>query len=247
MREYYNSVKFTLVFRGTLANKDGTAKEEGAVIGKYFTLGEIKFEEEWDKGLAGNHTWAHIDFGTAENYPGHGETSNTVEGDTLIKENIRYGGYRNASANGSFVGLNIIDPKYNDKLPILITPNTSLQFKIDNMTINQIPPAPPGTTNHYQGLWLMFNHGLVIQLSTDQFISYTPQTAYWTFNLGVIFFRNIYKMFEEAGVAIEEPLYLEWISFSQQLFELEEESPLVYRQRMEVDFIRIIEEKLQPE
>jgi hypothetical protein len=40
-------------------------------------------------------------------------------------------------------------------------------------------------------------------------------------------------------------LYLERLAFVQQLFELEEASPVLHRQRMEVDFIRLIEEKQQ--
>ena len=40
-------------------------------------------------------------------------------------------------------------------------------------------------------------------------------------------------------------LYLERVEFVQQLFELEEISPALHRQRMEVDFIRLIEEKQQ--
>ena len=239
-RENYDSVKFTLAFKGTLGN------EEGAVIGRFFTPGEIKFNEEWDNGLTGNHTWAHTDFDTSRGYPGHGSTSNTLVGDVLIKENIRYAGYKNPSVNASFVGNYIIDPKYNDILPILITPNTSLQFKLDNMSINEIPPSPTGTTAHYQGLWLNFNHGLVIQLSTDQFVYYTPQTAYLTFELGKIFVNNIYKMFQDSVITIPAgDLYLERIEFVQQLFDLEQNSPVEHRQHMEVDFIRIIEEKLQ--
>ena len=38
-------------------------------------------------------------------------------------------------------------------------------------------------------------------------------------------------------------LYLERVEFVQQLFELEDASPVLRRQRMEVDFIRLIEEK----
>ena len=62
-RENYDSVKFTLAFKGTLGN------EEGAVIGRFFTPGEIKFNEEWDNGLTGNHTWAHTDFDTSQWLP----------------------------------------------------------------------------------------------------------------------------------------------------------------------------------
>lgn len=242
-KETYDSVKFTLAFRGTLGN------EEGAVIGKYFTPGEIKFNEEWDNGLTGNHTWAHLDFGTSQAYPGHGQTSNTIEGDTLIKENIRSVGFKNPSANESFVGIDPYYPGYQDNLPILITPNTSLQFKIDKMSINEIPPSPPRTTAHYQGLWLFFNHGLVLQLSqNDQFVYYNPTTAMRTFDLGLIFVDNIYNMFQDAGIVIPSgDLYLEKIEFIQQLFELGEPSTVEHHQHMEVDFIRIIEEKQEEE
>jgi len=243
-KENYNSAKFTLAIRGTLGN------EEGTVIGKYFTPGEIKFNEEWDNGLNGNHTWAHLDFDTSQAYPGHGQTSNTIEGDTLIKENIRYAGYKNPSANGSFVGIDPVYSGFKDILPILITPNTYLEFKIDKMSINQIPPSPLGTTAHYQGLWLFFNHGLVLQLSQDdQFVYYNPTTtAMWTFDLGMIFVSNIYGMFQDASITIPPgDLYLEKIKFIQQLFELGEPSTVEHHQHMEVDFIRIIEEKQQEE
>ena len=40
-------------------------------------------------------------------------------------------------------------------------------------------------------------------------------------------------------------LYVQRIEFVQQLFELEEVSPVLHRHRMEVDFIRLIEEKQQ--
>jgi len=77
-------------------------------------------------------------------------------------------------------------------------------------------------------------------------VSYTPQTAYWTFELGRIFVNNIYKIFQDSGIAIPAgDLYLERMEFVQQLFELEIVSPVLHRQRMDVDFIRFIEEKQQ--
>jgi hypothetical protein len=77
-------------------------------------------------------------------------------------------------------------------------------------------------------------------------VAYTPQTAYLTFELGKIFVNNIYKMFQDSGITIPAgDLYLERIEFVQQLFDLEDNSAVEHRQRMEVDSIRIIEEKLQ--
>jgi hypothetical protein len=117
------------------------------------------------------------------------------------------------------------------------------------LSINQIPPSPPGTTAHYQGLRLFFNRDLILQLSQDgQFVYYNPTTAMWTFSPGLIFVDNIYKMFLDAGITIPpDDLYLEKIDFIQQLFELADPSTVDHRQRMEVDFIRIIEEKQQEE
>jgi hypothetical protein len=91
-----------------------------------------------------------------------------------------------------------------------------------------------------------YRNSLVIQLSTDQFVSYTSQTAYWTFELGRIFVNNIYKVFQDSGITIPAgDLYMERLDFVQQLFELEDVSPVLHRQRMEIDFIRLIEEKQQ--
>ena len=77
-------------------------------------------------------------------------------------------------------------------------------------------------------------------------MAYTPQTAYWSFEVGRIFVDNIYRIFQDSGIAIPAgDLYLERLEFVQQLCELEEVSPVLHPQRMEVDFIRLIEEKQQ--
>ena len=96
-RENYDSAKFTLAFKGTLGN------EVGAVIGKSLTLGEIKFEEEWNNGLNGNHNWAHTGFNLLGQNIDNGTTSNLLEGDSLVKANIRFLGHRTARVNDSFV------------------------------------------------------------------------------------------------------------------------------------------------
>jgi hypothetical protein len=44
-----------------------------------------------------------------------------------------------------------------------------------------------------------------------------------------------------------DDLHLERLKFVQQLFELEEASPVLHRQRTEVEFIRPIEERQQEE
>ncbi|MBM4333270.1 MAG: hypothetical protein FJ117_18970 [Deltaproteobacteria bacterium] len=236
--ESYSSLKFTIVFKGALGN------EEGAVIGKYFTPGEIKFNEEWDKGLTDNNAWAHTGHNLMNQNPDNGSTSNAIVNGLLIKGNTRNAGFRSARVNETFVS--IYHPSYKDKLPILITPNTYIQFKIDAMSISSVPPADPGTTTHWQGLWLHFNNGLVIQLSLDgQFVYWNPTTAYYTFAPGFIIVDNIYKMFQNYDITIPEHLNLLAIDFVQQLTDLQDPSIIEHRQHMEVDFIRIVEGKVQ--
>jgi hypothetical protein len=136
--------------------------------------------------------------------------------------------------------------QFRDILPILITPDTYLQFKIDAMSINQIPPAPPGYTNHCQALILRFNNALSLQYVQEGQGLYTgPTTAYLTFPLGLVIVDNIYEMFKGAGITIPEPLYLEGIDFLQQLLPLDQPSTVEHHQHMEIDSIRIIEGKQQ--
>lgn len=232
----YDSAKFTLAFKGKLGN------EEGAVIGKALTLGEVKFAEEWDNGFTGNYTWAHTDFNLFDQNLANGSTSNLFEGDTFIKDNIRFVGYKTARVNESFLDYDYNNGQFRGILPILITPDTYFQFKIDVMSINEVPPAPPGYTNHWQALILHFNNGLTLQYFQEGQGLYTgSKTAYLTFPLGFVIVDNIYEMFKGAGITIPEPLYLESIDFLQQLFQLEQLSTLRHQQHMEIDSIRIIE------
>ena len=239
-KENYDSAKFTLAFWGTLGN------EVGAVIGKFLPLGEVKFSEEWDNGLTGNHNWGHVEFNVFGWNPDNGTTSNTIVGDTLIKENNRNMWSMSARVNESFVDYYYNNGEFRDNLPILITPDTYLQFKIDAMSINQIPPAPPGYTNHWQAMILHFNNSLTLQYFQEgQGVYMGPHTVELTFPLGLVTMDNIYDVFKRAGITIPEPLYLEGISFLQQLFNLSEPSTVDHRQYMEIDSIRIVEGKKQ--
>jgi hypothetical protein len=240
--ESYSSVRFTLAFRGTLGREEGVA-----VIGKCFTLGEIKFNEEWDRGLTGNHSWAHTDFNFSNQNPQNGQSLNFIKGDVLVKDNIRYAGYRSNRINESFVDDQVDNGRFRDILPILITPNTYIEFKIDAMSINQPPPSSPGTTSHWQYLLFRFNNGLSIQYSqVGQAVYIGPKTVYFSFDLGLIIVDNIYKAFQGAGIVIPNgPLYLTGIGFVQHLFIIDAPSTVEHHQHMEVDFIRIVEGKEQ--
>lgn len=233
--ENYDSIKCILTFRGTLGN------ESDAVIGKSFSLGEIKFSEEWDNGLVGNHPWIHT---TPDQNPDNGSTSNIVDNVYLIKDNIRYIGYKTPRFNSSYLDfVNINNP---NGLPI--TPNTYLQFKINELSINEQPPAPAGSTAAYQYLNFEFNNGLALQFTQEgQGVYWNPTTGYYTFSLGFIIVTNIYTLFQNYGITIPESLYLEEIRLTQQLLSIGEPSTVEHHQHMEVDFIRVVEEYKEQE
>ena len=234
--ENYSSAKFTLAFKGTLGN------EEGAVIGKSLTLGEVKFSEEWDNGLDGNHTWAHTDFSLFDQNPDNGSTSNIIEGESLIKDNIRFVGYKTARVNESFLSTRYNNGQFKNNLPVRITADTYLQFKIDEMWINEIPPAPPGYTNHWQYLMLRFNNGLGLQLSLGQGVNMGPNVGTFDFDPNFIFVDTIYELFQKAGITIPPgDIYLEEISFVQQLHLLDDPSDVEHHQHMRIDSIWIVE------
>lgn len=224
--EDLGSVKCSLAFSGTLGN------EQGAVIGKSFTLGEIKFNEEWNNGLNGNHPWQHT---TPDQNPNNGSTANTVENGFLIKDNIRYQGHDTARFNESYIEF---------AEPILITPTTYLNFKIDVMSINEQPPAPPDTTNAWQMLLLRFNNDRWVEFTQPgQGVTLNSTSAYYSFTLGLPIVHNIYDMFLAYNITIPEPLYLTGISFWQQLWTLDDPSTIEHHQHIEADFVRIIEGK----
>ena len=233
--ENYESVKCMLIFKGKLGN------EENAVIGKTFSLGEIKFNEEWDNGLNGNYPWTHT---TPDENPDNGSTSNVIDNGILVKDNIRYIGYDKPRFNSS--NLDFVD--LNNPIGLLITPDTYLQFKIDDLSINEIPPAPEGSTTAWQYLRLRLNNELGLQFTQEgQGVYWGSNTAYYTFNLGWIIVVNIHALFQNNGIAIPEPFYLESIGLTQQLWNIGEFSTVEHRQHMEVDFMRIVERYVEPE
>jgi hypothetical protein len=220
-----DSVKCMLVFKGTLGD------EETAVIGKYFSLGQdqIKFNEEWDNGPTGNHTWEHT---TADQNPDNGTTSNEIattdtSSNSLIKDNVRYAGYAEARFNETSVDFNDV-----------ITPYTYLQFKIGDLSKTET------STFHWQALVLHFNEGRFLQMTqSGQGYAINGTTATYTFNLGADTNQNIFEMFQNSGVSIPDPFYIERIDFVQQLFQESQPTTTEDHQHMEVDYIRIIEEK----
>jgi hypothetical protein len=234
--ERFGSLQCMLAFRGDLGNE--TAETDvygdvtfGAVVGKSIPLS--KFNEPWDETLTGNHAWYHT---TANTQPVNGQTYNAIG--SLIKENIRWAGHATPRVNESYISFKPAGSPDG----LYISPNARLQFKIDELSINAIPPAPPGMTSNLQALELHFNQGRHFQFSREgQFMYFNDTTAYATFPLGVPVELGIRELFLAAGIEVPQPLYLEYINFIQQLWMLEKPSSQEHHQRMRVDYIRIVE------
>jgi hypothetical protein len=227
--EYESGVTCTLVFKGKLGN------ENGAVVAKSFVLGEeVKFDEDWDNDLTGNYPWTHS---TSEQNPPNGETINVVENGILTKENVRYAEFATPRNNETFL--------YLPEPGIPISQYTSLQFKIDELSINNRPPDG----YHWQVMMLYFNDGeFNLQFSIDgQWGDLGwPNVGYYSFIPEIVNVENIQKMFNDVGIQVPESLYLNRIGFGQQLLELPDLSTTQHTQRMKVDFIRVIDAKPNP-
>ncbi|MFA5352805.1 MAG: hypothetical protein WC291_01115 [Thermodesulfovibrionales bacterium] len=241
--EEYPSATFSLAYFGELGAEKplvspiGTAMSLGAVIGKVFKGGKILFNEEWDNGLTGNYQWCH-----GVNEPDSINISNFIEEGDLIKDNNRSSDYLKAHLNQTLLSANFSQCNTDNTLPITITRDTHLQFKIDAMTITNPPVSGDGSVTQYQGLWLNFSGGVSLQLSLPgQFLTY-PSTGNYTFSPGGSTSGNIYDMLRQVGLPVSEPLTLRSINLVQQLLQHDIENGDC-NQHMEMDFIRIVDAK----
>ncbi len=234
--ESFESLKFTLVFNGTLG------KEVGAVVGYVFSAGKVIFNEEWDNGLTGNHDWGHEGYNVPDPAPSSGQKINFLEGDILVKENRIFNEARLlGEKNNSFVGVEI-DGRFKDILPILVTPKTYVQFKIDEMFFDQNPVPSRGLDVQLQELFLRFT-GWNIALLTQPGMTFpwSPKQMVYHFPLRSICVMNLHRMFADHNLPIPEPLYLEEITFEQYLWQVGGPASAAYYQRMRADFVRIVE------
>jgi len=217
------SVKCMLVFKGKLG------EEETAVIGKYFTLGkdQVRFNEEWDNGPTGNYPWEHISC-CSDN----GSASNIVENSILIKDNTRYKYSTEWHFNQSYIEL--VNTENSEG--IHITPDTYVEMKIDDMSIDASNPDI-----HWQALNLIFNDEILIQFTQEGQNNYNNYA--YRFNLGENTVVNIYSLFDFFGIEMPSQLYLTRIDIVQQFYEPENPPGNDENQHMEVDSIRIVEGK----
>ena len=247
--DLFDSAKCMLAFRGKLG------EEEGAVVGKYFLPGNIKFVEDWYKGKRGKHPWFHST--DADNYD-NGFTDNSIVGDIFLsKRNIRFGGDDRRRRNESFLWFIDRGSQYQEADPnrpygIPITPDTYLQFKIEEMSINRKPPAIPGYKSHYQYLGLVFEFApagqppasypaLQITLDDQQVDLPEYDEAYFIFKPGETHLVNIFDAFQKQGKTVATPCYLRLIDMNQYLHSLDQPSTVRHEQNMKVRFINIVE------
>ena len=215
------------------------------VPGQYTPLPPLEFIEEWDNGLTGNHPWIHNTYIPG---PDSGYATNAIEeidenGDgVLYKDNVRYSGEENTTLNESV--FNFYDtPPFNPGLPI--TPETYVEFRINDLFINEFPPSPVGYTTSWQYFSLNFESGpgtepISIEFSEDGHWSPTDlsigRNIYYYAPLGHDARFNLHSIFQEAGIEIPEPLYLIQAVFKQRLWYLSEPSTVKHHQHMEVDY-----------
>ena len=247
--DLFDSAKCMLAFRGKLG------EEEGAVVGKYFLPGNIKFVEDWYKGKGGKHPWFHST--DADNYD-NGFTDNSIVGDIFLsKRNIRFIGDDRRRRNESFLWFVDRGSQYQEADPnspygIPITPDTYLQFKIEKMSINRKPPAIPGYKSHYQYLGLVFEFAPAgqpsasypaLQITLDEQQVDLPEydEAYFIFKPGETHLVNIFDAFQKQGKTVATPCYLRLIDMNQYLHSLDQPSTARHEQNMKVRFVNIVE------
>ena len=83
-----------------------------------------------------------------------------------------------------------------------------------------------------------------MQLSQiDQGTIINDTTASYTFTLGANMYLNIFELFQNSGISIPDPFYIQSINFIQLLYPQNPPIATEIRQHMEIDYIRLIEEK----
>lgn len=223
------------------------------IPGQYTPLPPVEFIEEWDNGLTGNNPWIHHtyvpgpDFGYVTNVIEDTEDVENIGDGILSKDSVRYVGSGVNTLNESVFNFHDTPP-FKPGLPV--TPETYVEFRIDDLSINELPPAPEGSTSSWQYFSLNFNSGPGTEIISVQFSKnghWAPSdlssgtNIYYFVSLGQDSSFNIHSIFQESNLEIPEPLYLVQAVFNQTLWYLSEPSTVEHHQHMEVDYIRVLD------
>lgn len=217
------------------------------IPGQYKPLPPVDFVEEWDNGLTGNHPWIHH---TYISDPDAGSVKNVIVdiGDGILsKDSVRDVGSGDNTLNESV--FNFYDtPPFLPGLPV--TPETYVEFRIDDLSINAFPPDPDGSTSSWQYFSLSFNSGPGTEIISIEF-SDDGQWAPANLTIGTHIYYyvpleqdatfNIHSVFQTAGIEIPEPLFLIQAIFNQTLWSPPVSATVEYHQHMEVDYIRVLD------
>lgn len=222
---------YILAFKGTMGN------ESGAVAGRV----KKWWREEWDKGLADNHEWRVID-----------GANPVVTGGRLTIENVHPNNQR-----GLYLNLTRL-PGTAYGLPRLVTDNTVLWVKVDELSVNSLIPdsacdiaeSPYGCS--FQGIVIRFSSGPPLVVSLQEqcgdiqneygyiYCAGKDESGFGWFVLNELVGVYLYSGLAEWDEKYQQPLYVTSIDLLQQLGPLKESVTPEYRQqKMTVDFIRI--------
>ncbi len=238
----FQTVKWTLVFKGTLG-----LEKDNAIVAKVFPLqdeieagwGNKKFNEEWEaENDINGYPWNNWYHGACWFYAGGsgGRIYNQSTGSLdmrLVRLKNAYGEYPVSCGSGT------------RDLHLQISPSSWIQFKNYTEYLNYQKNAD-GKDIQLQWLQLGFSNGWYIVFldnATGDWPdgAYKSQTLYYVFNPGGIILNNIYSIFEDNGIPVTETLYLEEITFMQDMYELLNPQTEDLFMRLLSDYIRIID------
>lgn len=251
--------QYQVVIMGSIGQQDNS------LVARVLTLPPYKpgFFEEWETGLTDSHTWLTTDIELlGQNSPNNGRAVSVVESGRLLKENIRYAGYKGARVNQTLIrevvpnssGQYCVDSAsyycvpydFGEEFPLKITPATVLRVKIDEMSVTSGIPHYNNCSlytagyGEYQGIIMAFSNGARLAFTLPYHEPPVNLVAYFT--PGEEYAFNIFSALEEVGYPPDETLTLRSIDIVQQLGSLCDPAEEEQRQRISVDYIRLEEE-----
>lgn len=200
---------------------------------KEFSPGILLFNESWDNGLTGNYAWYSSPPGQN---PDNGTSYKNVLDGNLIMQLTRFSGETTARTND--LAVTLTGGANPNGIPV--TPNTHIQFVIDEMTSSTTDTTQAAHfmdfvlsdgTNYYQ---IQYSDAGPYLAGGEIYVDFTP---------GVLTTNNIHQLLLEDGITPPSELFLVKIGFLQQVFG--QSDPVQINLNMDVDAVRVIEQSDQ--
>ena len=258
--------RYVLAFKGTMGNEAAVTDSGGNITGGA-VAGRVQkwWREEWDADFHTHHAWLTSETDFINQNPLPGNIINQITSGRLVKENSRPSGKKEWNVNQTIL-MDRTDPQsgncfcadsacvfcisfdYGLEMPLTITPDTWLWFKISEMSLNVDLTGTCTTTGErpaVQGVVLTFvdaanaTRKLALVKDPSQLPDSVPH--YWPVSLDVEQGFNIFAAYAFAypPITLVEPVKLTAINIVQTLRELCNPSATEHRQRMVVDFLRL--------